>query len=291
MRFINHLLNGVTPMKFDGGLSDIPEEFNGPGLCMAFDATNFDPQGAGTKGNIKIGTYKTTADTLATVEVDGYFDDKNVSTTMVTGDLLVVNASDGIRVYELTVTLSTDDVALTRKTGFGDVATGFIMLDIASLREIISNDIGNAASATAIGAGGMLAQDTTPVLERVNDATDKALRVNWASSNNDEVQFGSVPKPPDMDTGADFTIHLLALMAGTTDTPTIDIQVFDGIGDTEMGGASDALSDSLAEVTVTIANANVAAAPGVLNIALVPGAHTTDAMYLLGAWIEYTRLN
>lgn len=93
---------GIMPAMEEGGLN----------FCSAFAATDFDPQGNGTKGNIKIGTYITTSDTLATVETDGYFDDKNVSTTMRTNDLLVVNASDGIRTYELTVTLATDDVAL-----------------------------------------------------------------------------------------------------------------------------------------------------------------------------------
>lgn len=289
----NHFLNHDMPWakKDIGPVGNLPAMDGGGGafLCSAFDDQNFDPQGQGTKGAIKIATYQSSADTLATIEVAAYFSNTFVSTTMVTDDLIVVNGSDGHRVYKLTVSGTT--VTITRITGLGSVATGFIMLDIASLREIISNDIGNAANATAIGAGGMLAQDTTPVLERINDATDKALRVNWASSNSDEVQFGSIPKPPDMDTATDFTIHLLALMAGDTDTPTIDVQVWDGIGDTEMGGVTGALSDALAEVTVTIANANVAAAPGVLNIGLVPGAHTTDALFLLGAWIEYTRLN
>lgn len=110
--FFNH--DPAWAKKDIGPVGNIPEMFGfgGSNLCSAFNAQTFDPQGAGTKGNIKIGTYVTTADTMATVETDGYFDDKNVSTTMVTGDLLVVNASDGIRIYELTVTLSTDDVAL-----------------------------------------------------------------------------------------------------------------------------------------------------------------------------------
>ena len=123
MKIRNQLLSGLTPKVFDGMLC-IPEEFDSPGLCMAFDAQTFDPQGNGTKGNIKIGTYKTTADSLATVEGSGYFDDKNVSTTMVTGDLLVVNASDGIATYELTVTLSSDTVVIAKVPGDGRVTTG-----------------------------------------------------------------------------------------------------------------------------------------------------------------------
>lgn len=171
-------------------------------------------------------------------------------------------------------------------------ASGFIPLDITSLREIFSNDIGVAADGAAQGSGGILASDTTPALARVNAATDKALKVEWAASNVDEVQFPSVPMPPDLDPNSDVTVHLLAKMGGATDTPTIDVQAFDGIGDTEMGGATGALSDTLAEVTVTLAAADIAGpAAGFLNLALVPGAHGTDAIELYGAWIEYNRRN
>lgn len=168
--------------------------------------------------------------------------------------------------------------------------TGYIPLDITSLREAISNDVGVAATAAARGSGSILASDTTPTLARVNGATDKALRVTWATSNVDEVMFPPVPMPPGLDGETDVTVHLLAAMAGATDTPTIDVQVFDGVGDTEMGGATAALSDTLAEITVTIAAANLTGHPlGFLNIALVPGAHGTDALYLYGAWLEYTK--
>lgn len=164
--------------------------------------------------------------------------------------------------------------------------TGTIQLDITSLREIASNDIQALAA-----HGGLLASDSDPSLARVNGATDKALRVIWDTANDtDEVQFAPVAKPADLDASSDLTIHLWAAMAGATDTPTIDVQVYDGTGDTEMGGATGAITGTTpAEYTVTIANANVAAAPGMLNIALVPGAHTNDALYLYAAWIEYTR--
>ncbi|KKL70301.1 hypothetical protein LCGC14_2106300 [marine sediment metagenome] len=169
------------------------------------------------------------------------------------------------------------------RTALGGV--GFIPLDITSLREIASNDTQNLAA-----HGGILAQDSVPILERTSDATDKSLRVHWVSNGVEEVQFPPVPMPPDLDETADLTVHLVAEMSGVADTPTIDIQVWDGVGDTEMGGASSALADAIGEVTVTIANANVSGNPtGFLNIGLVPGAHGTDAIYLYAAWIEYTK--
>lgn len=163
------------------------------------------------------------------------------------------------------------------------IATNRIELGLGTLREIVTNDIDTSAN-----HGGILTSDSTPSYARVNGATDKALRVTWGASNVDEVQFPPVFMPPDLDESVDLTIHLVARMSGATDTPTIDVQVFDGIGDTEMGGATAALSNTLQELTVTIANADILGHPlGFLNIALVSGTHTTDDLELYAAWIEY----
>ncbi len=165
------------------------------------------------------------------------------------------------------------------------IPTGFIILDITSLREIATDEIDVDAN-----HGGILTLDSTPRLKRVTTSTDKALKVEWVGGNVDEVQFASVPMPPDLNASVNVTIHLLARMNAAGDTPTIDVQVFDGIGDTEMGGATAALSSTLAELTVTIANANISGNPtGFFSISLVPGAHATQLIELYGAWIEYTR--
>ena len=166
---------------------------------------------------------------------------------------------------------------------------GFIPLDITVLREIISDDIGVTAITPE---GGYLSSDSTPALQRQNGATDKALKVDWPQTDVTEVQFPPVVMPPDLDDTVDITIHLLARMdAGTDTTTSFDVQVFDGIGDTEMGGlATPDMTSTLAELTVTIANADISGNPtGVLNISLVPEAHGTDDIELFGAWIEYTR--
>ncbi len=169
--------------------------------------------------------------------------------------------------------------------------TGFIPLDISSLREIglaTANDIGTLAN-----NGGLLSSDSTPAFKRLNLATDKSLMVEWATSDVTEVQFPPVPMPPDLDETVDLTAHLLIRMSGSTDAlVTIDIQVWDGIGDTEMGSATGVITSTLAEHTITIANANVSGNPtGVLNVNLVPGGtlHTVDTIQLMSAWIEYTR--
>jgi len=165
------------------------------------------------------------------------------------------------------------------------LATGFIPLDIGSLRIIAANVIGNTSE------GMLLDGNTAPSLQRVNGATDKAMRVIWAASSSVEVQFPPVPKPPDLDGTADLTVHLMLGKDTNTDTTvTVDVQIFDGVGDTEAGSATAALAAAaLSEYTGTILAADLAEAPGFLNISLVPGAHTTDAIWLHAAWIEYTR--
>lgn len=189
-----------------------------------------------------------------------------------------------------TGTVNTGDIAAGAVTAAKlatTLKTGFIPLDITALREIASNDIQALAA-----HGGLLASDSAPKLERVNGATDKALRVTWtAEADTDEAQFPPVPMPPDLDATADVTVHLLMAMEDTNDTPTVDVQAFDAVGDTEMGGATGAVTGtSVAEYSVTLSAANIGGHPtGFLNIALVPAAHTTDDLYLYAAWIEYTR--
>jgi hypothetical protein len=173
-----------------------------------------------------------------------------------------------------------------------NLKTGFIPLDLCALREIVNNDIGNVADGAAWGSGGVLAQDTTPKLERTDDATDKMLRVHWAAGNVDEVQFPPIPIPPDFDNSGNMTVHLLVHKGSNTNTTfAIDVQAFSGKGDTEMGGKTGAITATTTptEYPVTLTGANVGAHPGVLNLSLVPDAHANDAVYLLAAWIEYQR--
>ncbi len=206
------------------------------------------------------------------------------------GGTVVVIPDGGLRIIHAD---GTDTVELA-STAKGEL--GYIPLDITSLREIgtdTANQTGDTADGTANDPyGGLLAADTTPSLLRINLATDKALRVAWPNTDVTEVQFPPITMPPDLDETVDVTVHLIARMSGGADTTTsFDVQVFDGIGDTEMGGlATPDMTSSLAELTLTISAANISGHPlGVLNISLVPEAHGTDNIELYGAWIEYTK--
>lgn len=174
-----------------------------------------------------------------------------------------------------------------RRTGRlqGELATGFIPLDITTMREIATNDIQNLAA-----HGGKLASDSAPALQRVNGATDKALRVLWtAEADTDEAQFAPVVLPPDLDTSKPITLHALMAMEGASDSPAVDFQVFSGKGDVEMGGAVTVSGTAITEYTVQIAAANIGSLPGFLNISVVPAAHETDDLYLYASWLTYSR--
>lgn len=202
----------------------------------------------------------------ATVEVD--HQGTPGSGTLAAGSIGTSNlAANAVTAPKLTATL----------------ATGFIPLPLAAAREISANDYINTA-----GDAGVLSKNTTPILERVNAGTDKKTRVAWAASNSDEIVWDIV-YPPDLDDTAAVVVNLLMLMGGATDTPTVAVSYFENIGDTNAGGNTTALSNALTKKTVTIAASDVGAYPAGASIGIVVGSHTTDACYLHGAWIEYTR--
>lgn len=185
-------------------------------------------------------------------------------------------------------------------------ATGFIPIPIESAREIASNDIialmdesGTDEIAAGYASGGHLVKDSTPLLIRVNGATDKQKRITWAATIVDEIALAAIPIPPDMKASTDIEVHALFQADGHVNSgKTVDCQAFyNGVGayasDTEMGGNFTlADNENLQELTVTLAAANVGGAtphPGLLSLSLVPAAHANDAIYLMGMWLEYTR--
>lgn len=162
--------------------------------------------------------------------------------------------------------------------------TGHIPIPLTSFREVATNATINAA-----GNGGLLASDTTPIFERVNGATDKAERINWAAGNVDEI-VATFPYPADLDDTAAVTVNLLVKMGGASDTPVVAVSYFEGVGDTNAGGNTAALSTSIAAAkTVSIGASDVGAYPNFASIGIVPGTHATDAVWLYACWLEYTR--
>lgn len=166
----------------------------------------------------------------------------------------------------------------------GGSTKGTIPLDITSVRLLTTNAILNTVEA------GVPDGNTAPSLARVNGATDKALRLAWAASGVDEIAFPPIIYPPDIDDTAPVTINVLAAMAGASDTPTLAIGYFEGVGDTNAGGNTGAVTGTtVAKYSASIAHGDIGTYPKAACITLTPAAHGTDILYVYGAWVEYTK--
>lgn len=163
-------------------------------------------------------------------------------------------------------------------------AQRFIPVSLMQLREASTMDVGAIAA-----NGGVLASDTTPVMEAINAATDGCQRLNWVAGNTDQVIF-QVPLPPDFNAGADLVLHIRAAMSDTNNTPTFGVDSWFNEGDTKVSDTSGAVTGtSYAEYTATIAHADIPAGAQTLSVGLTPAAHANDALYLTAVWLEYSR--
>lgn len=165
-------------------------------------------------------------------------------------------------------------------------AQGFIPLPLWSWRLVASNDV--PAIAVASGNGGTLAADSSPKLQRVNAATDKALRIEWATSTSIEI-FNQFFYPPDMDVTATYTINFrIGKDTNTDSTCTFTVGVFEGVGDTNRGSATAVLGTATV-TTYTCTVTPTSGHPMFANITATPGTHTTDEVWLYEAYVLYQK--
>ena len=162
---------------------------------------------------------------------------------------------------------------------------GTIQVPLTAVREVASNNIPDAA-----GIGGILASDTTPILQFTNGDTDSALRLNYAATVVDPITF-QVVLPDDLDEGQNIVINVRAAMSNTNDTPTLTAETFFNEGDTKVSDASAAVTGAtVADYAITIAAADVPSGARTMSVELTPGAHGTDILYVYGIWVEYSIL-
>lgn len=162
-------------------------------------------------------------------------------------------------------------------------AQQFVGIPLNTFREATTFDVGNIAA-----NGGILASDTTPILEAINAGTDGCQRLAWAASNNDQV-VTSIPLPPNIDVASDLKLNVRIASAATTDAVGFTVETFFNEGDTKVSDTSATnQTATYAEKLTTIAAADVPSGAQTITIGLTPVAHTTDAMYMTAAWLEYT---
>lgn len=209
-----------------------------------------------------------------------------VSTGWSSGNLQFRDASGNV-----IFTVDAANRRLTMASGAGldisalGLGTGYVPLPLDAWRGISSNDI--PAKAIASGGSGVLGKDTTPILERINGATDKALRINWATGDVTEIAQ-SVVLPPDFTDGT-VTVKLRCYKGSNTDTTfVVAVGYWEGVGGSNLGGNTAAIT-ATAAATVSKTVTGTATGGTVVQVNLVPGTHGNDAFYLLGSWLEYTR--
>lgn len=166
-----------------------------------------------------------------------------------------------------------------------NLKTGRIQLSLFTARIIAANAIQNTTE-----AGVPDGNTAGPSIARVNGATDKAGRLIWAANEVNEIQFEPFAYPPDLDDTAAVTVCVLAAMSGATDTPALTVAYFEGVGDTDAGGVTGAVTGTtVAKYTRAIAAGDIGAYPKAATITLTPAAHANDAIHVYAAWCEYTR--
>jgi predicted RecA/RadA family phage recombinase len=207
--------------------------------------------------------------TSATTTIEVLHDPSAGAGTLATGGVGTTQLADsGVTAAKLSATLK----------------TGFIPLPVTTWREVGTNDIQALAA-----HGGILAKDSTPILEFTNLDTDSAIRLNWAATDVNAIAI-QTPLPPDLDVASNVELHMRAAMGGATDTPVIDADTFFNEGDTKVSDASAAITGTtVTEYTITVAAADVPAGAQTMSVELTPAAHGTDALHVYALWLEYTR--
>lgn len=161
---------------------------------------------------------------------------------------------------------------------------GFVPVPLNTWREASAFDVG----AIAVN-GGILASDTTPLLEGINGATDGCQRLVWASSNGDQI-VNSIPLPPDLDTAKPVVLHARISSGSTTDAVGFTLDSFFNEGDTKVAdttGTNQTVTP--AEVVASIAASDVPNGAQTITMGLTPVAHTTDTLNLMATWLTYTK--
>jgi hypothetical protein len=159
---------------------------------------------------------------------------------------------------------------------------GFVPLSLMQFREVGTMAVGNI-----VANGGVLASDTTPILQPINGATDGCQRISWAAENVDPIAT-TIALPPDLDDTADLVLHTRIASEGTTDPVGFTVDTWFNEGDTKVTDTSQTnQTATYAEKITTIAAADVPAGAQTMTISLTPVAQANDDMYLTAAWLEY----
>ncbi len=165
--------------------------------------------------------------------------------------------------------------------GFYHDVQATLPISLHALREATTGDVGAIAA-----NGGILASDTTPTMTGASSGVGQI--VTWAASNSDQV-LTHLSLPADFD-GRDDVQCELWVSSGTTDPATFSVLTsWDGGADVTDTVTDGAKSATVHKITGTISRSDIPDNAAFVSVALVPGAHTTNAIVLYGARLLYTK--
>ena len=168
----------------------------------------------------------------------------------------------------------------------GSAAT--IPVPLTSLRETVQNNgssnvpevSDDPATDDPDGFGGLLAQNTTPILDFINPSTDRALAVLWPAADRTVIAF-QVPLPTNLNTSSAINVAVRAAMGGTTDTGSIALSTYFNEGDTAVADSISGISGtSYAAYNGIISPGDIPTGAKTMTCELTPGAHGNDALYV-----------
>jgi hypothetical protein len=197
----------------------------------------------------------------------------------------------GRRVQFLQLDTNTVYAAVRGGTGSDCWEELFPLDDLTSYLGVSLNDFREVDANTDVGAiaanGGLLASDTTPILE--GDAAE-SWQIRWATGNTDIIS-AHVPLPSDFD-GTQPMIVLLTVSSGTTNAASFTIESgWDG-GALVSTASDDSATKSATKhvVSTSIPAASIPDTARNLTLTLTAPAHATDTIQLHNCVLQYERL-
>lgn len=157
------------------------------------------------------------------------------------------------------------------------VGQGFKKIQPISIREFCLASDGASLTTTLT---------TNPGFD-MKGTSSKSIVLSWAASK--VVAAGlAVQVPDDYDEAEDhLKLRLKIMSAGATDTPTFSATAYVNGAATDLApSASAAISATLGWIEIDLSSNSISAGD-VLTIAITPAAHTTDAIDLFAAKLEY----
>ena len=184
------------------------------------------------------------------------------------------------------ITASTVEAALAEAFVNMLSIQAYIPISIYSLRKVTGMAPPNKAAVC-----GVLGSDTVPILGPKTGATAGCQVVKWAAAAVSAVAF-QVALPPDLNADADLVLHgRVACTATATDIPSFTLASYfqeTGAVVSDTFAASGATT-TFAEITATIALADVPTGAQTLTGRLTPGTHASSGWSLSSLWLEYKK--